>query len=163
MITLIDIQNSIGKKLDSKFSDYYIYTEDVKNGKKTPSFFINTMPVITDNFISYKEKLINIDIMYFSENETNEENLNMTNMLEDLFRNYLELKDRIITILSLNFRVIDNILHCNFSLNFKDAGEMILINTQIGQVYIQEHEINEKLGYTQDTITTMQELESEVE
>lgn len=163
MITLLDIQKSISRKLDSKFSDYYIYTEEVKDGLKRPSFFINIMPISTKNFIANKEKLINIDIMYFSENETNEEKLNMINMLEDLLNITLEIKDRVITIESLDFKVVNDILHCIFNLDFTDSGDLIVINTPSGPVYLPEHEINEELGYTKDNVTTMQELESEVD
>ncbi len=164
MITLLDMQKAIGRKLNSKFSNYYIYTEEVKQGLKRPSFFINIMPISTDNFITYKEKLINIDIMCFSENETNEENLNMINMLESLFNMFLEINDKVITIESLNFKIIDNILHCVYSLDFTDSDiELITIDTPNGQIEIPGTEVDEKLGYTADSITTMQELESEVD
>lgn len=163
MITLLDIQKAIGKKLDSKFNTHYIYTEQVKQGLKRPSFFVNIMPISTNNYVAYKDKLINVDIMYFSKNETSTENLEMINLLEDLFKMLLTIQDRKITIESLNFKVVDNILHCIFSLDFKDAENLIAINTPVGQVYLPEHEINEELGYTQDNITLMQELESEVE
>lgn len=148
MITLLDIQKSISRKLNSKFSDHYIYVEEVKKGKKVPSFFINIMPVNTDNFATYKDKLVNIDIMYFGKNETNEENLNMTNSLESLFNMTLKIQDREITIQSLNFKTVDNILHCGFSLDFTD-------------IEAEEKYDDIELGYTSETITTMQELEIE--
>lgn len=162
MITLMDIQKAISRKLDSKFTTHYIYVEEVKEGLKRPSFFINIMPVSTDNFITYKEKLANIDIMYFSKNETNNENLEMINLLESLFNTPLKIQDREITIRSLNFKVIDNILHCNFSLDFNNSN-LVEIKTKVGFAYLPEHEISEELGYTKDNIEVMQELESEVD
>lgn len=147
MITLIDIQKSISRKLNSKFNDHFIYSEEVKQGLKRPAFFINIIPISTDNFPVYKEKLINIDIMYFSSNETSEENLNMINMLEELFNMTLIIADREITIGSLNFRIVDDILHCNFSLDFTDDVPTV--------------ELDPNLGYTPETIETMQELDIE--
>ena len=163
MITLLDIQKAISRKLDSKFSDYRIYTEEVKKDLKRPSFFINIMPISTDNYVAYKDKLVNIDIMYLSENETNEENLNMINLLEDLFNMTLNVNDREFTIKSLNFKVIDNILHCIFSLDFVDGDiEVVTIDTPDGEtIEIPKIDIDEKAGYTPENITTMQELEVE--
>lgn len=157
MITLIEIQKSISRKLNSKFNDHFIYGEEVKQGLKRPAFFINIIPVSTENFPVYKDKLINIDIMYFSKNETYVENLNMISELESLFKT-LKIQDRALTIESLNFRIVDDILHCSFSLDFMDC-ELISIDTPLGQVYLPEHEISEELGYTPETITVMQELE----
>lgn len=164
MMTLLDIQKAISKKLNSKYNNYYIYVEEVKQGLKRPSFFINIMPISTDNFVAYQDKLINIDIMYFSKNETNAENLDMINLLEDLFKMTLEINDRVITIKSLNFKVVDDILHCSFSLDFTDGDiEIITIDTPVGQIELPITDINGELGYTQDSITIMQEIESEVE
>lgn len=160
MITLMDIQKTISRRLDSRFSGHYVYTEEVKQGLKRPSFFINIMPINTNNFVIYKDKLVNIDIMYFGKNETNEESLNMVNELEDLFSITLAIKDREITIQSLNFKTIDNILHCGFSLDFTDSDmEFITINTPNGTIDVSKNEIDEKAGYTLENITTMQELE----
>lgn len=162
MITLLDIQKSISRKLNNKFSDHYIYTEEIKQGKKLPSFFINIMPISTDNFVTYKDKLINIDIMYFSKDETNSENLDMINLLEDLFNMTLKVEDREITISSLSFKIVDNVLHCIFSLDFTDSDvDLIAINTPSGTINIPNSDIEIEAGYTPESITTMQELEIE--
>lgn len=159
MITLVNIQNAIGDKLGSKFN-YRIYMEEVKKGKETPSFFVNIIPVNTDNFVAYKQKLINIDIMFFSLNETVSENLAMIDSLESLLSTTLTVLDRNLTIKSLDFKVVDNILHCNFSLDFADNNEVVTITKPNGEtIDIPVSEIDESKGYTPEEITTMQELE----
>jgi hypothetical protein len=162
MITLTNILESISNKLGDKFNDVSIYTEEVKKGLKKPSFFIAINPVNTDNLITYKEKVVNIDISFFSLNETNGENLEMINLLENLLSTTLAVLDRKFTIDNLNFNVVDKTLHCNFSIDFADNNEFITITTPNGEtVNIPMNEVDSELGYTPDTITTMQELEIE--
>lgn len=162
MITFTDIQKAISRKLYDRFgSEYYNYTEEVKKDLKRPSFFIDVMPVVTENYVDYKDKLINIDIMYFSKDETNEENLYMINEMEQIFGSVLQVQDRIITIKALNFKTVDDILHCSFTLDFTDYDEPIEINTSNGPIYVMLSDINDELDYKQDNITTMQELEIE--
>ncbi|SKA99346.1 hypothetical protein SAMN05443428_13517 [Caloramator quimbayensis] len=162
MITLTDIQRAISRKLYGEFgSEYYIYTEEVKKELKRPSFFIDVIPVLTENFVDYKDKLINIDIMYFSKNETNEENLRAINIFEQIFNSVLEVQGNTISIKALNYKVVDNILHCSFTLDFTDNEEPIEINTQSEPLYIMPSDIDEALDYKEDSIRVMQELDIE--
>lgn len=142
-------------------NEYYIYTEEVKKEIKRPSFFIDVMPVLTENYVDYKDKLINIDIMYFPKNETNEENLSMIDNLEQLFKSVLQVKSETIPIKALNFKVVDDILHCSFTLDFADYEKPIEINTENEPIYVMPSDIDEALDYKEDNIEVMQEIDIE--
>lgn len=162
MINLLDILRVISRILYTQFgNEYYIYTEEVKKEIKRPSFFIDVMPVLTENYVDYKDKLINIDIMYFSKNETNEENLSMIDNLEQLFKSVLQVKSETIPIKALNFKVADDILHCSFTLDFTDFYELIEINTENEPIYVMPSDIDEVLDYKEDNIEVMQEIDIE--
>lgn len=147
MINLIDIQNAITLRLKNKFPEYIIYVEENKKEIETPSFFVEVRPLLTDQFTKYKNKLINIDIMYFSKDENKRENLIMSELLEELFYLILRVKERRLHIKNINIKEVKDILHCSFSLDF---------NTDVNIKY--NPEIDRDLGYIEGSIKNMEQL-----
>ncbi|QEK11693.1 hypothetical protein FQB35_04565 [Crassaminicella thermophila] len=153
---LILIKEAIFKKLSSNFQGYKLYGEEIQQGFKRPCFFVQIIPVIdTMDHQFYKSRAINIDIHYFSENETNHENLLMLDQLNDVFSKGLKVDDRCISIDETTSNTIDGVLHFAFTLNYTDSEDGVIIDG----VLVPKSEINPDLGYTDDTTETMQELE----
>ena len=92
---------------------------------------------------------------------TLEENLNMINVFEQVFKSVLEVQNDIIPIKALNFKVVDDILHCSFTLDFTDFDELIEINTENEPIYVMPSDIDEVLDYKEDNIEVMQEIDIE--
>lgn len=151
-MTIEAIKKAISLKLKSKFPTHKIYTEEIPQGLKRPCFFIEILPINTSNVNKFhREKLINIDIQYFSINETNAENFTMIEELNDLINGVLEVEDRTFTIQQATTDIVDKILHYSFDLDFTDSLEGKIVN---GEVILEELQLN----YTEQSIKTMQEL-----
>jgi len=158
-ITLSDIRKEIVRKLDTNFLNHKVYEEDVKQGMKKPAFFVEIIPTRTVNEQLYKTKSLMIKISYFSENDTNEENHLMLEQLEDLFDLSMKIKDRYFTINELNPIAVDGFLQFGFTFSVINAKDMIEIDNIDGQ--IQTMLSNEGLGYTQEKVRLIEELEFE--
>lgn len=162
MITLIDIQNAVSKSIsDNIKEEAYIYVEEVKDGLKRPAFFIEVLPVKTDNYLNHLSKLILVEIMYLCKDKTMKENLEMANMLENIFNLSMTVKDRRLTVNTLNYEIVNDILRCSFTLEFDDNIDLIEVKTKNGVNYLPEYQLSEKLGYTKDNIEEMEKLEIE--
>lgn len=117
MITYSDIQNYIASVLKNNFKEHTIYLEEVKNLKK-PAFFIDLRPISITNYMQYKNKLVNIDIIFLGTKGTHLENLQTQEKLEDIFSLVLEIKDRKLAIENLSTKEVDGVLHCSFTLDY---------------------------------------------
>ncbi|MHC1683420.1 MAG: DUF6838 family protein [Clostridiaceae bacterium] len=159
----VDIKSSITKKLYDTFN-YKVLDEEIKQGldKKRPCFFVQLIPLKTTNFAMCRNRLINVDITFFSANKTNEENLLMQDDLEKLFNLNLKVLDRVLLIEDLNFRTVDTDLHCIFTLDYLEGVEtvsVVLDGTNSTIITKQEESRLKDLGYTE--FETMQNLEIE--
>jgi translation initiation factor 1 (eIF-1/SUI1) len=126
MITLVDIEKSINTVLKTNFSDIRLYASEVKEGFKRPSFFTQIIPIYfnydTTNFTSNKVMVV---INYFSENETDLENLKMASELKKAFGMILNVSSRYFTLQNIRTDIADGILQFKFDLNFFDGIEKI--------------------------------------
>lgn len=135
MIT--SIKNTIAANLKSKFPECKIYDELVKQGFKTPCFFIKVIPITTQNLGIYKERTITIDIQYFSEDGTYEKNYIVLEELENMFIGILNVEDRNFTIENAEHEIVDNVLHFMITLNFVE-GTYIEEGEYGEEIYIKE-------------------------
>lgn len=118
MIGLLDIQNSITSRLKTKFPKYKILAEYNEEDIEGPAFYVSVRPLTTTGLMRHKNRLINVDVMYFSEKQTHTENLEIMDDLEDLFYLVLAVEDRKLYIEDLNIRELDYVLVCEFTLDF---------------------------------------------
>ena len=146
MIKVIDIQNSITKQLKDKFPLHQIRVEDNKKDIETPAFYVSVRPILTTGSRQYKNKLVNVNIMYLSKNKTHAENIVMSEELEDLFHLTLNVRDRSLYIEDLSMSELDKVLNLGFTLDYN-----------VGAVY----RYNVDGGYDKDTMEYMEELEIE--
>lgn len=123
-MTLTDIKKAVLAKLKAKFPTHKLYGEEIKQGFTRPCFFIEIVPISTNNLDElYDQKRISVKVHYFSPNETNEENYSMSDELNKVFRLYLPVQDRNLHILSTDSTIVDSVLIFSFDLNFIDAIE----------------------------------------
>lgn len=161
MITYSDLLASVNLGLKNNFPDVNRVASDIKSGFKKPAFFTQLSPITENDYNDYSEKLVMINIHYFSELKTNEDIYKIFDKLNKIFKNKIKVNDRILTLEEKSFDITDNVLQFKFTLDFIDTGEYIEVPTPVGPIYIPEHEMTEELGYTADSITVMQELEIE--
>lgn len=120
MITEIDIKQAISSILKEKIG-YKIYSNNVKEGYKTPCFFIQLLPVTTDleNTNTIKNNLM-IEIVYFSNKKSDLDNMTIYNEVKNFIFPVLAVKDRKLIVKNFNYLILeDNIMSIRFNLNYR--------------------------------------------
>jgi len=143
MIGYVDIKKSVIDVLEAKASTVQVVANEELSGFKPPAFFVKMMPIGDAAFIDYAEKLLTINIHYFSAEKTDLANLKMLDQLNQAFFNTLKIGGRVITLKSKRHQIVDNVLQFKFDLDF---------TTDTDPIY------DEELGYTAETTELMQEL-----
>ncbi|ACQ51878.1 hypothetical protein AGE29_06675 [Clostridium botulinum] len=119
MISILDIKKVINSKL-SDIEDVKVYGNEVKEGFERPSFFVQLFMENNDLFsYSVTENFIIVEIVYFSKENTQLDNLKMYEKLKKSFSSPLELDNR--KILPQKIRAdFNDVLSFKFNLNFYD-------------------------------------------
>ena len=107
MISIIDIQNSITKKIDTRLNgEMPIIVEDTEGIFEEELIYVNVIPTDKDITIqSADTKYIDIEIKYF--NVDNKDRIyTMLNILSDLFTRAIKVGDRYLNINSTNYGII---------------------------------------------------------
>lgn len=107
MISIIDIQNSITKKIDNRLNgEMPIIVEDTEGIFEEELIYVNVIPTYKDITIqSADTKYIDIEIKYF--NVDNKDRIyTMLNILSDLFTRAIKVGDRYLNINSTNYGII---------------------------------------------------------
>ena len=68
MISLVSIKKAIVSKL--KKIGIPIISSDIRSGFAKPAFFVQLMPISNDSYDGYQERVITVNIHYFSEDKT---------------------------------------------------------------------------------------------
>lgn len=91
MISILDIKRAINSKLED-IENVEIYGNEVKEGFERPSFFVQFF-MEDDDLFSYSvtENFIIVEIVYFSKEKTQLDNLKMYEKLKKSFSSPLEL------------------------------------------------------------------------
>jgi hypothetical protein len=122
MITLTDIKTSINIYLAS--IGLKTYGNEVKEGFSRPCFFVNLTPVTSETLKQdTSENLIVVEIVYFSANKTDLENLQMYDTLKGIFTPILTIGTKKKLVRNFRAEVIDETDHIysvKFDLNFYD-------------------------------------------
>lgn len=136
MITLEEIKKSVISLI--KPLNIAVYGKSIKQGFKTPCFFVQLMPIesntVTRNF---SENTYTVEIVYFSENETDLENVRMYDNLRGIFSKTIAINERNILPQKLRYDTEDYVMSFRFDLSFYDdipnntpaadpAGEVII-------------------------------------
>jgi hypothetical protein len=115
---MLALRDAIIGKLKTAFPDHKIYGEKVQQGLKKPCFFITILPGdFTDLSKSMQQREITVDIQYLSEEETNVKNIEMADLLTDLFMK-IEFNGLTVNVIEKRFEIVDDILHFFIDLDF---------------------------------------------
>lgn len=139
---LTDIQNSITKLLHSNFPTYKILVDNNKEDIKAPTFFVNVRPVKTENYMVYKNRLINVTITYVNKVFKHEENLDVADSLVGIFNLILDVLDRHLLIKDLTINETDELLNCSFTLDFYEGNRTSIVIDEENTELMQELKIN---------------------
>ena len=119
MLSLVSLKKSIVDKL--RVLNIKIIANEVKSGFEKPAFFISLMPISNDTGIDMQERVITVNIHYFSKEKTDIDNLKMIDNLNNLFINCIEVEDRVLTLYGKREELENNVLQYKFDLRFTES------------------------------------------
>ena len=119
MISLVSIKKAIVSKL--KKIGIAIMSNDIRSGFAKPAFFVQLMPISNDSYDGYQERIITVNIHYFSEDKTDLDNLKMDDKLNSLFVKTLKVNELSLPIYEKRSEIDDNILQFKFDLRFTEC------------------------------------------
>ena len=119
MISLVSIKKAIVSKL--KKIGIPIISSDIRSGFAKPAFFVQLMPISNDSYNGYQERIITVNIHYFSEDKTDLDNLKMDDKLNSLFVTTLKVNELSLPIYEKRSEIDDNILQFKFDLRFTEC------------------------------------------
>ena len=119
MISLVSIKKAIVSKL--KKLDISVISNDIRSGFEKPAFFIQLMPISNDSYGEYQERIITVNIHYFSDDKTDLDNLKMDDILNRLFVTTLKIDNNVLTLYEKRSEIDDNILQFKFNLIFTEC------------------------------------------
>lgn len=155
MIGYVDIKRSIIDVLKLKVGTVKVVANEEMSGFKPPVFFVQMIPINDTPYRDYEEKLLTVNIHYFSAEKTDLANLKMLDQLNLAFFNALKVGDRVLTLQNKRHQISDNVLQFKFDLQFSND----LDGEDVNNDWVTMTEIDESLGYSDGTIELMQELE----
>jgi len=122
MITLEAIKAAINAAMAS--TGFKTYGNEIKEGFQRPCFFVNLIPIKSETFkLDTSENSIMVEIVYFSANKTDLENLQMYDTLKSKLTPTLTIGTKRKLVRNFRAEVIDEIDHIysiKFDLNFYD-------------------------------------------
>lgn len=119
MVTMIEIKKSIVEKLKPLGK---VIPSDVRSGFEKPAFFVQFMPLGDVLGVNMNTVTLMINIHYFPKEKTELENLKMLDRLRGVFLNTLKCNDRVFTLSSRDFDIIDNVLQFKFTIRYTEES-----------------------------------------
>lgn len=135
---LTDIQKAITKLLKSNFPTYKILVDNNKKDIEKPTFFVQVRPVKSYNYKVHKERLVNVTVTYVNKEFKHEENLDITDSLEEIFNLTLDVLDYHLLISDLTFNETNDLLNCSFSLDFNEVNKTYIVIEEENSQLMQE-------------------------
>lgn len=120
MLSLVTLKKALVETL--KPLNINIIANEIKSGFENlkPAFFIQIIPISNDTGINMQERVITVNIHYFSKEKTDIDNLKMIDKLNNLFINQIKVGDRTLTIYEKREELEDNVLQYKFDLRFTE-------------------------------------------
>lgn len=129
MLSLVSLKKAIVDKL--RVLNIKIIANEVKSGFEKPAFFISLIPISNDTGIDMQERVITVNIHYFSKEKTDIDNLKMIDNLNNLFINCIEVEDRVLTLYEKREELEDNVLQYKFDLRFTESIKSSLLDDDL--------------------------------
>lgn len=155
MIGYVDIKKYVIDVLKLRASTISVVANEQLSGFKPPAFFVQIMPISDTAYMDYEEKLLTVNVHYFSAEKTDLANLKMLDQLNQAFFNTLSIGDRVITLQGKRHQIIDNVLQFKFDLEFLNDVDVVEINGE----WVMVTRLDESLGYTADSVQLIQDIE----
>lgn len=121
MLSLVTLKKALVETL--KPLNINIIANEIRSGFEhlKPAFFIQLIPVSNNTGINIQERVITVNIHYFSEEKTDLDNLKVIDKLNNLFINCIKVDDRILTIYDKREELESNVLQYKFDLRFTES------------------------------------------
>ena len=161
MIYLKDIKQTVIVKLKNSFPTCNIYGEEIKQGFKAPAFYVEVIPIKTNNALDYKTKQVNIKITYLPLDKTsNAEKNDAVDNFDNIFDLSLKVKDRYFCIQGAYIYPAKDYVQYGFTINFTDekTGQIIKVNVDNEELTMNE---DVEHNYTQENTKLMNNIEFE--
>ena len=137
MVLYQDIAKAVTMVIKGVFPNVPIYGDEVREGYKTPSFFIGIMPVGSINHTkSIKEEQLLITVSYFSNTSESLKNYRVMQELKTAFGQVLSVDNRKFTIQETNTEKVGedgDIYQFTFDINYYE-----LVSSELGSVLVRE-------------------------
>jgi len=118
---MIEIKAAVTERLASKYPTIEIMDYEISLSDSKPCFYVQIIPLsIINQGVNYDLKNFTVKIHYIPLDETNEEYYLMSDNLSRIFRMYLAVLDRKLSIKQNDTKNIANILYFSFDLSFID-------------------------------------------
>lgn len=119
MVKLTDLKRAINDVLKTNFPDHERYADEIKEGFERPCFFVQLFPITFDyDTTNYASNKLMIVINYFSEKQTQLENLKMHDALKEAFGKSLKVNGRYLHLQHIRSDEADGVLQFKFDLNY---------------------------------------------
>lgn len=135
MLSLKQIKKAVNDIIKVKFPTIEIQAEDIKEGFKRPSFFVQFDNLDKDTGLYASDRSMTIRVYYFPSDRYvySLEILDIQDSLDSIFNLNFAVEDRVITIKEARGQVVDKVLEFEFDINFVDSDD-----TEIGGNLMQE-------------------------
>lgn len=122
------IQDSLVRRFKGLFPDYDIVCEEIPRPENAPPLedyiFLDIIPVANETVSRHHtDRRILIDAAIHSKAETNAGYRAIGAVVDAAIRPVLQIGDRAITIPDMGIKIVDRVLHCTFTLAFRDSTE----------------------------------------
>lgn len=127
MIALRSIKAAITAKLKTKYPNCKVHFDNVEKPENAPYFYVEFTTSIHQTLDeTYTDRIIQVDVTYVHPEDAKgrvdrSAVFDVGDALDLMFRPYLQVGDRYITILSAETTMVDDVLHYIFDLQFTDA------------------------------------------
>lgn len=139
LIQIKDAMIQLLKELDPDVDVFFeeIKSTDKEHGIETPEtyYFLEIIPNINDTVDKFFTDIgVLVDVAYHEEHESNTAYLIKAAELDGMIRPVFSFGDRHITVPGTSSKVTDHVLHCSFSLSFRQAREIPVEFQEMGEL-----------------------------
>lgn len=141
---LIQIKDALIRLLRWLDPDIDVFFEEIKstdeeygiNRSKT-YYFVEIIPNINETVDRFFSDIgVFVDVAYHEEHESNTAYLVKAAQLDGIIRPVFSFGDRHITVPGTSSKVIDHVLHCSFTISFRQARETSAAFQEMGELEI---------------------------
>lgn len=139
---LIQIKDALLQILKQLDPDVDVFFEEIKGTgeeygleKKETYYFLEIIPNINDTVDKFFTDIgVLVDVAYHEENESNTAYLIKAAELDGMIRPVFSFGHRHITVAEMSSKVTDHVLHCSFTISFRQARKVTIDCPEMGEL-----------------------------